>query len=264
MKTARIAANGMIQHAISLPDEKLQLDNGQIISETDAVFLAPVEPRTVFVLGLNYADHAGELSFKAPEEPLVFLKGANTFVGHRALTYRPDSAEHMHYECELGVVIGKTGKHIKREDAYDYVKGYTVANDYAIRDYLENYYRPNLRVKNRDTCTPIGPYLVDVGDIDDPMNLSLKTYVNGELKQEGNTRDMIFDIPYLIEYLSSFMTLSPNDIILTGTPKGLAKVYAGDEVITEVEQVGKLVNTIAGDQTFNRAEGAVVHASYHR
>ncbi|MBM7839292.1 5-oxopent-3-ene-1,2,5-tricarboxylate decarboxylase/2-hydroxyhepta-2,4-diene-1,7-dioate isomerase [Alkalihalobacillus xiaoxiensis] len=264
MRTARVAANGVVQQAVSLPDGTLQLENGQLLKETDVVFLPPVKPRTVFVLGLNYADHAGELSFKAPEEPLVFLKGPNTFVGHRSLTYRPDSAQQMHYECELGVVIGKTGKHIKREDAYHYVKGYTIANDYAIRDYLENYYRPNLRVKNRDTCTPIGPYLVDAEAIDDPMNLALRTYVNGELKQEGNTCDMIFDIPFLIEYLSSFMTLSPNDIILTGTPKGLANVFAGDEVITEIQQIGRLVNTIAGDETFTPKKGADRHASYHR
>ncbi|GAF13015.1 5-carboxymethyl-2-oxo-hex-3- ene-1,7-dioate decarboxylase [Bacillus sp. JCM 19046] len=264
MRTARVAANGVVQQAVSLPDGTLQLENGQLLKETDVVFLPPVKPRTVFVLGLNYADHAGELSFKAPEEPLVFLKGPNTFVGHRSLTYRPDSAEQMHYECELGVVIKKTGKHIKREDAYHYVKGYTIANDYAIRDYLENYYRPNLRVKNRDTCTPIGPYLVNAEAIDDPMNLALRTYVNGELKQEGNTCDMIFDIPFLIEYLSSFMTLSPNDIILTGTPKGLANVYAGDEIITEIQQIGRLVNTIAGDETFTPKKGADRHASYHR
>ncbi|MFB4212775.1 fumarylacetoacetate hydrolase family protein [Shouchella sp. JSM 1781072] len=262
MKTARVAANGVVQEAI-VKNGKLHLHNGQIVHEQDVQFLPPVEPGTVFVLGLNYADHAGELSFKAPEEPLVFLKGPHTFVGHNALTYRPDSADHMHYECELAVVLGKTGKHIKQEDAYDYVKGYTVANDYAIRDYLENYYRPNLRVKNRDMCTPIGPYLVDKDDVKNPMNLTLKTFVNGQLTQEGHTKDMIFDIPFLIEYLSSFMTLRENDIILTGTPKGLAKVYAGDEVVTEVEQIGRLVNTIAGDKTFHRNE-ATTHATSHR
>src|SRR5699024_4736977 len=91
----------------------------------------------------------------------------------------------MHYECELVVVIGKTDRNIKKESAYDYVSGYTIANDYAIRDYLENYYRPNLRVKNRDACTPIGPWFVDAHDVNDPMNLTLRTYINGELKQEG-------------------------------------------------------------------------------
>jgi 5-oxopent-3-ene-1,2,5-tricarboxylate decarboxylase/2-hydroxyhepta-2,4-diene-1,7-dioate isomerase len=165
----------------------------------------------------------------------------------------------MHYECELGIVIGKTARHVKRENAYEYVAGYTVANDYAIRDYLENYYRPNLRVKNRDTCTPIGPWLVEAQDIADPMNLALRTYVNGELTQEGSTKDMIFDIPFLIEYLSEFMTLNKNDIILTGTPKGLVDVKIGDEIITEIQGVGRLVNTIVGDDIFQRSQNATYH-----
>jgi 5-oxopent-3-ene-1,2,5-tricarboxylate decarboxylase/2-hydroxyhepta-2,4-diene-1,7-dioate isomerase len=153
----------------------------------------------------------------------------------------------MHYECELAVVIGKTGRKIARANAYDYVAGYTVANDYAIRDYLENFYRPNFRVKSRDFATPLGPWLVDAADVPDPMNLRLRTMINGKVTQEGNTRDMIFDIPVLIEYLSSFMTLGPGDIILTGTPEGLADVKVGDEVITEIEGIGSLQNTIIGE-----------------
>jgi 5-oxopent-3-ene-1,2,5-tricarboxylate decarboxylase/2-hydroxyhepta-2,4-diene-1,7-dioate isomerase len=136
---------------------------------------------------------------------------------------------------------------VSKANAYDYVAGYTVANDYAIRDYLENYYRPNFRVKSRDFATPIGPYLIDAADVGDPMNLQLRTLVNGQVTQEGNTRDMIFDIRALIVYLSEFMTLSPGDIILTGTPEGLADVKAGDEVVTEIEGIGSLKNTIIGD-----------------
>jgi 5-oxopent-3-ene-1,2,5-tricarboxylate decarboxylase/2-hydroxyhepta-2,4-diene-1,7-dioate isomerase len=150
----------------------------------------------------------------------------------------------MHYECELAVVIGKQGYHVSKERAYDIVRGYTVANDYAIRDYLENYYRPNLRVKNRYGCTPLGPWLVDRADVPDPMNLKLTTRVNGATTQQGTTADMIFDIPTLIAYLSSFMTLHPGDVILTGTPEGLADVKAGDVVETGIEGIGTLVNTI--------------------
>ncbi|HZH58359.1 MAG TPA: fumarylacetoacetate hydrolase family protein [Metabacillus sp.] len=246
MKTARVAYNGTI-HSVLETEGNVKLPNGRIVKEDEVVWLPPVEPQTVFALGLNYADHAKELSFNAPTEPLVFLKGPNTFVGHRSHTVRPSDATNMHYECELAVVIGKTGKNIKKEDAYDYVAGYTIANDYAIRDYLENYYRPNLKVKNRDTCTPIGPWLVDAKDIPDPMNLTLRTYVNGKVTQEGTTKDMIFDIPMLIEYLSSFMTLNKNDIILTGTPEGLINTKVGDKVITEIEGIGRLVNTIISD-----------------
>lgn len=252
MKHARVVYNGMIQHAKEA-EGGIQLEDGRIVTETEVTWLPPVEPKTVFTLGLNYADHAAELSFKqAPKEPLVFLKGPNTFIGHRGETLRPSDVTFMHYECELAVVIGKTAKKVKQEDAYDIVRGYTVANDYALRDYLENYYRPNLRVKNRDTCTPIGPWLVDKEDIEDPMNLKLRTYVNGKIVQEGTTADMIFSIPYLIEYLSGFMTLNPGDIILTGTPKGSVDTKVGDEVITEVEGIGRLVNTIVGEEAFQR------------
>ncbi|MGH8819167.1 MAG: fumarylacetoacetate hydrolase family protein, partial [Achromobacter pestifer] len=172
-------------------------------------------------------------------------KAANTFVGHRARTLRPADVAFMHYECELAVVIGKTASRVKRGQAYDYVAGYTVANDYALRDYLENWYRPNLRVKSRDTCTPLGPWLVDRDDVPDPMNLNLRTTVNGIETQRGNTRDMVFDVPALIEYFSSFMTLSPGDLILTGTPDGIVNVMPGDEVVTEIEGVGRLINTLA-------------------
>ena len=247
MKRARVAYAGAI-HEVTEEAGNLRLTDGRLVEEHEVVWLPPIEPCTVFALGLNYSDHAKELDFKAPQEPLVFLKGPNTFVGHRAQTIRPADATYMHYECELAVVIGCQARNIKRENAYEYVAGYTVTNDYAIRDYLENYYRPNLRVKNRDTLTPIGPWFVDAEDINDPMNLTLRTYVNGKITQEGSTKDMIFGIPELIEYLSSFMTLNKNDVILTGTPKGSVDTKVGDEVITEVEGVGRLVNTIIAER----------------
>ncbi|MGE6260937.1 fumarylacetoacetate hydrolase family protein [Heyndrickxia sporothermodurans] len=243
MRKARIAYMGDVHLAIE-NEGRLILEDGREVTENEVVWLPPVTPKTIFALGLNYADHAEELEFKAPSEPLVFLKGPNTLIGHQGLTKRPANATYMHYECELVAVIGKKARNVKMKDAYEYIDGYTVANDYAIRDYLENYYRPNLRVKNRDTCTPIGPWVVDKADIEDPMNLRIRTFVNGKLTQEGSTKDMIFTIPYLIEYLSSFMTLNRGDIILTGTPKGAVDTKVGDEVITEIEGIGRLVNTI--------------------
>jgi 5-oxopent-3-ene-1,2,5-tricarboxylate decarboxylase/2-hydroxyhepta-2,4-diene-1,7-dioate isomerase len=246
MKRARVAYAGAV-HDATEENGRLRLTDGRVVSEDSVVWLSPVEARTIFALGLNYADHAKELAFKAPAEPLVFLKGPGSVCGHRGQTRRPPGVTYMHYECELAVVIGKTARRVAKTDAYDYVAGYTVANDYAIRDYLENYYRPNFRVKSRDSATPLGPWLVDAADAGDPMNLQLRTLVNGRVTQEGNTRDMIFDIPALIAYLSEFMTLSPNDVILTGTPEGLADVQVGDEVITEIDGIGSLRNTIVGD-----------------
>ena len=172
------------------------------------------------------------------------MKGEAAFIGHKALTKRPVDVKYMHYECELAVVMGRTARHVKKADAYGYVGGYTVANDYAIRDYLENWYRPNLRVKNRDTCTPIGPWLVDAADVPHPMALKLQTTVNGKVTQSGNTADMIFDVPTLIEYFSSFMTLHPGDVILTGTPDGIVDCQPGDVIVTEIEGIGQLTNTI--------------------
>jgi 5-oxopent-3-ene-1,2,5-tricarboxylate decarboxylase/2-hydroxyhepta-2,4-diene-1,7-dioate isomerase len=223
-------------------------------------WLPPFEVRTIFALALNYGDHAAELAAKSSadqagflqaqrSEPIVFLKAANTLVGHRGLTRRPADADFMHYECELSVVIGRAGKRIARAHAIDHVAGYTVGNDYAIRNFLEPYYRPNLRVKSRDACTALGPWLVSRDEVPDPMALGLSTRVNGALVQEGNTRDMIHDVASLIEDLSAFMTLSPGDVILTGTPKGSVDVKAGDEVVCEVEGVGRLVNRLVDDWT---------------
>ncbi|MBL8532850.1 MAG: fumarylacetoacetate hydrolase family protein [Betaproteobacteria bacterium] len=250
MKRARVAYRGAVHWAFP-EGEALRLADGTLASETDVVWLPPLaptaRPRTVLALGLNYADHAKELAFKAPDEPLIFMKSESALVGHRGVSRRPADVTYMHYECELAVVIGRQARRVARADAYDFVAGYTVANDYAFRDYLENYYRPNLRVKNRDGCTPLGPWLVDAGHIPDPMNLTLRTFVNGKCTQTGTTRDMVFDIPFLIEYVTRFMTLSPGDIILTGTPEGLADTRPGDEVVTEIEHVGRLVNTVIAD-----------------
>jgi 5-oxopent-3-ene-1,2,5-tricarboxylate decarboxylase/2-hydroxyhepta-2,4-diene-1,7-dioate isomerase len=246
MKRARVAYAGAI-HPATEQEGCVRLADGRLLAENDVVWLPPLQPGTIFALGLNYADHARELDFKAPAEPLVFLKGPQSLCGHLGHTFRPKNVTYMHYECELAVVIGKSARRVTKTNAYDYVAGYTIANDYTIRDYLENYYRPNFRVKSRDRATPIGPWLVDAADIADPMDLPLRTLVNGRVTQEGTTRDMIFDIPTIIAYLSEFMTLSPGDIILTGTPEGLTGVNVGDEVITAIDGIGSLKNTIIGE-----------------
>ena len=239
--------------AQSLPGhEALLLDDGRVVAAGDVVWLPPFAAGTIVALGLNYADHAKELAFNAQDEPLVFLKGPGTLLGHRGVTRRPAGVKFMHYECELAVVIGRKAKQVSRARALEHVAGYCIANDYAIRDYLENWYRPNLRVKNRDGATVLGPWLVDAADVADPGNLGLRTFVNGKLTQQGNTRDLIYDIPYLIEYLSAFMTLVPGDVILTGTPEGVVNVAPGDVVACEIDGLGRLVNTIAADAEFGR------------
>jgi 5-oxopent-3-ene-1,2,5-tricarboxylate decarboxylase/2-hydroxyhepta-2,4-diene-1,7-dioate isomerase len=163
----------------------------------------------------------------------------------------------MHYECELAVVIGREARGVSRAQAMQHVGGYTVCNDYAIRDLLENWYRPNLPVKNRDGGTVLGPWLVSADEVPDPHQLRLSTTVNGELRQHGHTGDMIHRIDALIEYLSAFMTLHVGDVILTGTPEGVTPLEDGDEVVCEVEGLGRLLNTIVGDDAFGLPADAV-------
>ena len=245
MKRARIAHRGRaLWCEVIEGDTRLRLPGGAVIAADEAHWLPPVLPgATVFALGLNYADHNRELGF-APklETPLVFLKGGNCFVGHQGDTSRPADANQMHPECELVAVIGSVARNVTRETALAYIDGYTVANDYAIREYLENFYRPNARVKNRDATTPIGPWIVDAADVPDSQALSLSTRVNGVEVQRGSTADMILDVAGLIAYLSTTQTLMPGDMILTGTPHGVHFCAAGDEVVCEIGGVGRLVN----------------------
>ncbi len=246
MRRARIARDGQVLEVICDAEGRPLDSTGECIRAGSFTWLPPATG-TMLALGLNYADHAAELDFKPPAEPLIFVKAPNTYTGHDQVSCRPDGVGYMHYEAELVAVIGRPTRRVSRADALACLAGYTVCNDYAIRDYLENYYRPNLRVKSRDGLTPIGPWLVDCADVPDPGNLAVRTRVNGELRQSGNTRDMIFDIPYLIEYISAFMTLMPGDMIATGTPTGVSDVKVSDLVEVEVEGIGRLSNTIVSE-----------------
>ena len=250
---ARVAYGGAIHEAKPAGAHgRVRLADGRELAEEEVVWLPPFEAQTILALGLNYADHAKELAFQSQDEPLVFLKGPGTLIGHRGTTRRPSGVAFMHYECELAVVIGRAAKNVPRAAAMHHVAGYCIANDYAVRDYLENWYRPNLRVKNRDGATALGPWLVDAAEITAPASLPLRTFVNGKQTQSGNTRDLIFDVPHLIEYLSAFMTLGPGDVILTGTPEGVQNVMPGDEVVCEIDGLGRLMNTIVPDAPFGR------------
>ncbi len=259
MKTARVAYSGAIHTATPVDGdstERLRLADGRTVAGADVVWLPPFDVGTIIALGLNYADHvkelAKELTVSTQDEPLVFLKGPGSLVGHQGHTRRPSGVAFMHYECELAVVIGRPARAVKAADAMAHVAGYTVCNDYAVRDYLENWYRPNLRVKNRDGGTVLGPWFVPAAAVPDPHALQLRTLVNGRITQQGSTAQMIHSVPALIEYLSSFMTLQSGDVLLTGTPDGVVNVSEGDEVICEIDGIGRLVNHIVGDAIFGR------------
>jgi 5-oxopent-3-ene-1,2,5-tricarboxylate decarboxylase/2-hydroxyhepta-2,4-diene-1,7-dioate isomerase len=250
VRTARVAHAGAVQQAVPHPGG-LRLADGRVLAEHEVVWLPPVDPAaggTIVALGLNYADHvkelARELTVTTKDEPLVFFKTPGALVGHRGHTVRPAGVQFMHYECELAVVIGRPARRVRAADALAHVAGYTVCNDYAVRDYLENWYRPNLRAKNRDRATALGPWLVSADEVPDPQALALRTLVNGQVRQQGRTSNMVHGVAELIEYLTSFMTLAPGDVILTGTPEGVVDVAVGDEVVCEIDGIGRLVNHV--------------------
>ena len=242
MKLARFAYNGQIHEAVYKND---QLWVGTVAYDPDDVmWLPPVDARGCTAVGvaLGYADHAAELKLDVPEYPLLFHKLPNTFIGHKANVIRPD-VEYMHYEGELVVVMGQNCRKSSPNDALNYVYGYTIGNECTVRDFVGNYYRPPVKAKGFDTFGPMGPVLVTADEID-PTNTEIRTYVNGELKQQGNTRHLRHSVAQLIAYISEFKTLQRGDIIYTGTPEGISHVYAGDVMRVEIDGIGVLENEV--------------------
>ncbi|TXT64933.1 MAG: hypothetical protein BAJALOKI3v1_150036 [Promethearchaeota archaeon] len=209
-----------------------------------------LKPNKVICLGLNYKDHIEETNREVPEEPLLFNKTLNCLIGHNEpivypkILYDNRKFNRVDYEVELAVIIGKEGKYISEDKAYEYIKGYTVFNDITarkmqIKDIASK--RPWFKSKSFDTFGVIGPKIVD---LEDPHNLNLKLTVNGELKQSSNTKYLLFKIPYLIEYISQFVTLNPDDIIATGTPSGIGPISPGDVVEASIDKIGTLRNEV--------------------
>ena len=247
MKTACIEVDARALQVTVDEDGGLRDLNGQRLSPNDWRWLPPAHT-AIYGLALNFADHARELNFaELPEEPIPFIKNPSSVVGHLTPVVRPAGVRYMHYEGELGVVIGRRARRVQSDEAMDYVAGYTICNDFTVRDFVGNFYRPPIKAKGFDTFGPVGPWIVDAADVPNPHELSIQTRVNGELRQNGNTRDLIFGIPALIEWFSQFMTLAPGTIISTGTPHGLSDVKPGDTVEVRVEGVGSLVNPIVGE-----------------
>jgi 2-keto-4-pentenoate hydratase/2-oxohepta-3-ene-1,7-dioic acid hydratase in catechol pathway len=210
------------------------------------------QPNKIICVGLNYRKHADETKSPYPEVPILFSKFNNSLTGHKCEIAVPKVTQRLDYEVELGVVIGKEAKYVGKENALDYVFGYCTANDLSARD-LQKRTHQWLLGKTCDDFSPIGPYLVTADEVGDPNNLQLKTYVNGEIRQDSNTSDMIFYIDEIVSYISQHMTLTPGDVILTGTPEGVIigypkekRIYLkpGDEVTVEVEKLGRLTNTL--------------------
>jgi 2-keto-4-pentenoate hydratase/2-oxohepta-3-ene-1,7-dioic acid hydratase in catechol pathway len=208
---------------------------------TDLQILTPVQPGKIICVGLNYIDHAKELGMEIPSEPVFFLKPPSSVIAHLGKIVYPEMSKHIDYEGELAVIIGKRCKNVSRKIAGSVIMGYTCFNDVTARDIQKKDVQWT-RSKSFDTFAPMGPYIAD--PILDVSKLAIKTRVNGELRQDSNTANLIFDVPYLIEFISSIMTLERGDIISTGTPAGVGELSVGDDVEVEIENVGLLKNTV--------------------
>jgi len=248
MKRARFLADGRYHEGESIGDGVLRDESGREHREDGVVFLPPVEPGTMIGLALNYADHAAELGIAEPEEPALFFKPRNTLVGHGGAVVQPTGVDYMHYENELAVVIGRRCRNVPEGSALDVVRGYTIANELTVRDFVKNVYRPPVKAKGWDTFCPLGPYLVE-GEIADPHALGLRAYVNGELRQQGNTRALMRGIPELIAYITAFMTLDAGDVLLTGTPRGVSHIYPVDLMRLEIDGLGALLHPVVAADT---------------
>lgn len=212
----------------------------ETVSVGDVKLLAPTEPSKVVCIGLNYVDHAKEVNLEIPKEPLIFLKPNTTVIATGDDVIYPEQTNHVEYEAELGIVIGKKTKNIEKEEAKEAIFGYTIANDVTARD-LQFSDGQWTRGKSFDTFCPIGPGIVR--DID-PSNLNITLHVNDELKQNSNTKNLIFDVEYIVSYVSKVMTLLPGDVIITGTPYGVGPVEPGDEMVVRIDGLGELRNKI--------------------
>jgi len=202
--------------------------------------LAPCEPTKVVAVGLNYVDHAGELDMDIPTEPIIFLKPAEAIIGPDDAIIYPETSQQVDFEAEIGVVIKKRASHVAEEDAAGFILGYTCANDVTARD-LQRKDGQWTRAKGFDTFAPIGPWI----DTDfDPSGVTVESILNGEVQQSSSTKNMIFDIPKLVSFITGIMTLNPGDVIMTGTPPGVGPMSRGDEIDVVVEGLATLKNKV--------------------
>ncbi|MFP3389812.1 fumarylacetoacetate hydrolase family protein [Brevibacillus sp. SIMBA_040] len=255
----RFERNGKVKHGWMVEaDHKVRVIEGDIykiqsakpimtgleLSLDDITVKAPSEPSKVVCIGVNYRDHAEEMGIELPKEPLMFLKPSTTVVGPNEPIVYPKLTENLHYEGELAVVIKKEAKKVKAEDADDYILGVTCAIDVTARD-LQMSDGQWTRAKSFDTFCPLGPAIAAKLDY---QNLRIVTRVNGKVRQDSNTNQMVFTIPQIVEAVSAVMTLLPGDVILTGTPPGVGELKSGDEISVSIEGIGTLCTHVIADE----------------
>jgi len=210
-----------------------------------ARLLPPCVPSKIVCVGRNYVEHAKEFNSPVPTEPLIFLKPPSSLIGSGSAIVLPKASERVDYEGELGVVIGRRARNVKRSDARGYILGYTCVNDVSARDFQRKDSQWT-RGKGFDTFCPVGPCVVPRDEVD-LNSLRVRTFLDGEKKQDAPITDMIFDLDVIIEFVTAFMTLEPGDLIATGTPSGVGPLQPGSNIRIEIEGVGVLENTAVGE-----------------
>ncbi|MEW6264988.1 MAG: fumarylacetoacetate hydrolase family protein [Thermodesulfobacteriota bacterium] len=215
--------------------------SGLVLSPEEVILLPPVKPGKIIAVGVNYRDHAAEMGHDLPDNPILFMKAPSSVIGPDQPILCPPQSSRVDYEAELAVVMGRRGRAISRARALEHVLGYTCLNDVTARD-LQAKDGQWIRSKSFDTFCPLGPAIE--ADLD-PSNLGVEAWLNGERRQSSRTSNLIFDVPALIEFISSIMTLEPGDVIATGTPSGVGPMKPGDVIEIRIEGIGSLVNPVA-------------------
>jgi 5-oxopent-3-ene-1,2,5-tricarboxylate decarboxylase/2-hydroxyhepta-2,4-diene-1,7-dioate isomerase len=223
--------------------DRIALDDGGSIAEADATYLAPVEPSKIIAVHLTYRSRVEEYAARIPPEPSYFMKPPTTLNGHRGLLRRPHDTSFLNYEGELAVVVGKRMHGVPESDVLGYVAGYAPANDVGLHDFRHADRGSMLRVKGQDGFCPIGPELVPASEFD-PTDFTIRTYLNGDVVQEGGADDLIWPISYLLADLCRVITLLPGDVVLSGTPANSRPMSPGDVVEVEVSGLGRLTNHV--------------------
>lgn len=241
----RILLDGNVVEVVRDGDQ-LVAGDGRTVAIADAVHLAPVVPGKIIAVHLNYQSRVEEFMTRLPKAPTYFQKPTTSLNAHDGAVVRPERCKWLNYEGEVAIVIGKTCRNISVKEAADYIRGYTVANDYGLHDFRDTDAGSMLRVKGADTLCPLGPGLVDDWDFHD-KHIQLR--VNGEVKQDGNTDEMEWNMHYLVADIARVITLEPGDVLLSGTPAYSRTVYPGDVVEVEVEGLGTLRNHIVAGPT---------------
>jgi len=246
MRVVRVRYAGKLFYATLTGKEVLCLDRSlgfeAPIALAEVMVLPPAQPSKIICAAVNYRAHAEEVGLPIPEEPVIFFKPPSSIIGPGQTIVLPAQSQRVDYEAELALVIGKTGRNIEIADVAAHIFGYCCANDVTARD-LQRKDKQFGRAKGFDTFCPLGPWIET--QVEDPSSLQVKAIINGEVRQDGNTSDMIFSPFELVSFISKVMTLMPGDVILTGTPPGVSPLAPGDEVHVDIAGVGLLINPVA-------------------